>query len=171
MIAVLTWLAYAGVFYIGWTVGFRGRYGRWPVAYRVPPRSGREAVYTLADLGLNLSLMGYTAWLVLGPRPEPVSVVGGVLLVVLGAALRLWTVVVLGSNWRMGQDESDTTQFVAQGPYRIMNHPINTALVVVAVGQGFLTGFDGRAMFLVAAAGLYLVVQAGAERAFWARRM
>lgn len=171
MAAQMTWILYAGTFYVVWTAGFRLWYGRWPTAYRLPPRDLGHGVYMLADLLLNLSLCTYTAWLLLGPMPEALHTGAGVAIVAAGAALRLWTVLTLGRNWRMGQDESDSdASFVATGPYRFLQHPINAALVIVAAGQGVLTGFDARAWFLIVVALLYYLVQGRAERVFWGGR-
>lgn len=169
--AIITWLMYAGTFYVAWTIGFRLRYGRWPVAYRLPPRNRAHAVYMAADLALNLSLIGYTLWLLLGPSPQPLAPIAGATLVVTGGLLRLWTVITLGPNWRMGQDEDDQqASYIATGPYRFLKHPINAALIVVAFGQALLTGFDGRAWLLLSIAILYYIVQAGAEEQFWKDR-
>jgi protein-S-isoprenylcysteine O-methyltransferase Ste14 len=114
-------------------------------------------------------------WLVFWPVPEPAlgtaGLVIGVGLVVVGGVLRLWTVAELGPNWRMGQSEADEeTTFVASGPYRFLKHPINTALVLVALGQAFLTGFDARAWFLLVTAVVYYLVQGHAEQQFWRGR-
>lgn len=171
MAAQAAWLAYAGTFYILWAVGFRIRYRRWPVAYRLPPRTRHEAVYTLTDLGLNLSLISYTLWLLLGPPPAGRFIAPGLILVGCGAALRLWTVLTLGPNWRMGQDEADAqAMFVAAGPYRLCRHPINAALIIVAMGQALLTGLDARAWFLLVVAVAYYAIQARAEARFWRAR-
>jgi protein-S-isoprenylcysteine O-methyltransferase Ste14 len=170
MTAQAAWLLYAGTFYIAWTIGFRIRYRRWPLAYRLQPRGMQQALYTLNDLGLNLSLVAYTVWLFLGAGPEPSSLSAGLTLVVVGALLRLWTVATLGPNWRMGQDDADLdARYIASGPYRYLNHPINTALVLVALGQAFLTGFDARAWFLILTAVIYYLAQARSEEAFWKR--
>ncbi len=171
MTAKIAWVLYAGGFYILWAVGFRVRYRRWPVAYRVRGADAAARMYVLTDLGLNLSLTAYTVWLLLGAEPRPVSVAAGLGVVGVGFVLRLWAVLTLGPNWRMGQDEQDPdAQFVARGPYRLLKHPLNAALVVVAVGQGLLTGLDVRAALLVVAAAVYYVLQARAEERHWARR-
>jgi protein-S-isoprenylcysteine O-methyltransferase Ste14 len=60
--------------------------------------------------------------------------------------------------------------FVASGPYRYMKHPINTALVLVALGQALLTGFDARAWFLLVTAVAYYIAQGQAEKQFWEER-
>lgn len=165
-----TWLVYAVTAYIGWTVYHRVRYGRWPVAERFPPRR----VYEWMDFGLGVCLAAYSAWIVLvppGPGVRPISVWAGAAVWAMGFGLRVWAVVTLGPHWRMGQDESDTTtEFVARGPYRIMHHPINTALVVVAIGQALMTGLDARALFLLGFSVVYLLVQGRAEERYWKER-
>lgn len=162
-----TWLTYAVTAYVLWTVYHRVRYGRSPVVQRFPPRR----LYEWMDFGLGVCLVAYSAWIVLGPGTRPISVWGGAAVWMAGFALRVWAVVTLGPHWRMGQDESDTTtEFVARGPYRFMHHPINTALVVVAIGQALMTGLDWRAMFLLAFSVVYLLVQARAEERYWEKR-
>ena len=85
--------------------------------------------------------------------------------------LRWWAIAALGRNWRIGQDENDeSAQFVATGPYRLMHHPINAALILVAIGQGLMTGLDARAIALLGYAVLYFLVQGRAEERAWEKR-
>lgn len=169
MLPVVTWLSFAITAYVLWTVVFRVRYGFSPVAERFPPRN----LYGWMDFGLAGCLIGYSVWIVFGAAPEPMlDGVGtwiGLALWALGAGLRLWAVLTLGRNWRIGQaDNDERAEFVAGGPYRLMHHPINVALVLVAMGQTFMTGLNLRSMVLLAFATVYLLVQAGAEERHWA---
>jgi protein-S-isoprenylcysteine O-methyltransferase Ste14 len=162
-----TWLAFALTAYALWTLVHRLRYGHSPVAERFPPRN----LYGWIDFALGAGIVAYSAWIVLGPEPQPISVPLGVLLWGAGFALRMWAVLTLGPNWRIGQDERDhNVEYVATGPYRLFRHPINAALIIVALGQLLLTGMDARAIFLIALATLYYLAQARAEERFWAGR-
>ncbi len=167
MLPAITWLTYAVPAYVLATIIFRVRYGKSPVAHRFPPRR----LYDAMDLGLGVCLLAYSVWVFLPPAPRAIWAPGGVGAVALGIALRAWALGALGPNWRMGQDPSDTTTvFVTTGPYRFLRHPINTALVIVAVGQALLTGLDARAVFLLAFSTLYGLVQGRAEARYWAGR-
>ena len=166
---LLTWLAYAAPAYLIGPCLFRLRYARWPVAERFPPRT----FYQWMDTLLFCALMGYSAWLAFGPSPSdalPALLGAGLALWLAGCALRLWAVLSLGRHWRIGQDEGDATHhYVANGPYRFIRHPINTALIIVSAGQGLLTGFDTRACLLCAGAIIYALVQNAAEDRRWRR--
>lgn len=164
----MTWLAYAVPAYVLYTVVFRVLYGKSAVAEQFPPRN----LYGWVDFALAACLIGYSVWVVFGAHTaEPLSVWAGVSVWGMGCLLRIWAVWTLGPHWRIGQDESDgTTEYVKTGPYKWMDHPINCALVLVAIGQALMTGLDVRAMFLLGFSVVYLVVQAGAEKAFWKRR-
>lgn len=181
LLPLTTWTLYAGGLYLLWSVGFRVRYGRWPMAYSMPPRDA----YTWIDMGLSAAMWGYFAWCVAlawpiisqwtrsGAPAAPIrpGVWMGLAVVSLGAALRIWTLITLGPNWRMGQDERDTAHaFVATGPYRVMKHPINTATAIVALGQVGLTQGSWAAWCLLGVALAYHKAQGAAEVAFWNAR-
>ncbi len=170
MLPAAFWLVYAIPAYVLWTLAFPLRYGFWPVAGRFPPRN----LYASVDFLLGMVLIGYSVWIVFGPSPDPariISVPAGICIWSVGVLLRLWAVVTLGRHWRIGQDETDErAEFVATGPYRIVHHPINAALILVAIGQSLMTGLDARALFLLVASVLYFLVQGRAEDAIWKKR-
>lgn len=180
MLALVTWTLYAGGLYVLWSAGFRAVYGRWPMAYSMPPRDR----YTWIDMGLSAAMWAYFAWCVWTGWAEVrelaqrgvAPVLGhrewaGVCAVGVGSALRIWTLVTLGPNWRMGQDASDGAhEFVKTGPYRFMAHPINTATVIVALGQVGATDGAAAAWGLLAVTVVYHLLQGAAETAFWKAR-
>lgn len=185
MLALLTWTLYAGGLYVLWSAGFRMAYGRWPMAYSLPPRDR----YTWIDMGLSAAMWAYFAWCVWVGWADLRAVTGamargesvawslsrlewaGLATAALGAGLRVWTLIVLGPNWRMGQDKADTKhEFVKSGPYRLMKHPINTAMVVTAVGHVALTNGAWAAWGLLAVGVAYHLLQGAAEVAFWKAR-
>ena len=167
MLPAALWLVYALPAYVLWTLLFPLRYGFWPVVGRFPPRN----LYAWVDFALGLTLIGYSGWIVLGPAPDPakvISIQAGICFWGAGALLRLWAVVTLGEHWRIGQDESDErAQFVATGPYRLIHHPINAALILVAGGQALMTGLDARAMLLLVVSVAYFLIQGRAEEKRW----
>ena len=170
MLPAVLWLIYAVPAYVLWPVAFRLRYKRTAIAEAFPPRN----LYDWFDFALGLSLLSYSAWIVLGPRPDraaAVSLPGGIAVWASGCLLRIWAVYTLGPHWRIGQDEKDTTTVhVKTGPYRIMDHPINTGLILVAIGQALMVGLEARTIFLLTIALVYFLAQAGAEKRYWSRR-
>lgn len=164
------WLIYAVPAYVLWTLAFPLRYGFWPVAGRFPPRN----LYASVDFLLGVVLIAYSAWIVLGPAPDPtrvISIPAGICIWTAGLLLRWWAVCTLGRHWRIGQDESDQrAEFVATGPYRTVRHPINAALILVAIGQALMTGLDARALLLLTASVIYFLMQGRAEDRLWKKR-
>lgn len=167
-IPAITWLVYAVPAYILYAAVFRVRYGKSAVAEQFPPRN----LYGWVDFALGACLVGYSVWIVFGAHTaSAISLPAGLAIWAAGCLLRIWAVWTLGPHWRIGQDERDTTtEYVRTGPYRFMDHPINTALVLVAIGQALMTGLDARAIFLLTFSVLYLFAQARAEKKFWQSR-
>lgn len=171
----MTWLVYAVPAYVVWPVVFRRRYGH---AAWVEPLVPRTA-YQWTDFGLGLLLSGYTVWLAASWAAGGAAAVvrfdgrvaAGLGVCASGCGLRVWAVWALGPHWRIGQDDSDQKhEFVVRGPYRYYRHPINLALVIVAVGQGVLTGLDARAWALIGGAAVYAAIQNAREDRHWRGR-
>jgi protein-S-isoprenylcysteine O-methyltransferase Ste14 len=164
------WCLYAAPAYLLAPLFFRLRYGFSPVKESFPPRT----VYQWMDALLGVTLVAYSAWLLFGSPHDParaLSITGGVACWTAGCVLRAWTVYTLGPSWRIGQDDrDDRAVFVASGPYRYMRHPINTALVIVTIGQALMTGPGASAMLMLAVSLIYLVVQGIAEDRYWSTR-
>jgi isoprenylcysteine carboxyl methyltransferase (ICMT) family protein YpbQ len=172
MLPLLTWLLYALPAYILWPVVFRLRYGHRAWVEPLIPRNS----YQLTDFALGAALISYTLWLAIPwlSAGAPVAVnatapaAAGLVVWFLGCALRAWAIKALGPNWRIGHDVHDPNHhFVARGPYRFYKHPINLALILVAIGQALITGFDARAIFLILAAAAYALIQNTREERFW----
>ncbi|TVQ30520.1 MAG: hypothetical protein EA376_12815 [Phycisphaeraceae bacterium] len=167
MAAHIAWGAYLILAFLAAPALFRLRWGRWPFAYALPPRDA----YTLVDLAFGAALALYTAALYLGPAPEPVSVAWGLAIFIAGYALQVWAIVEMGRHWRIGQDARDeTVEYVARGPFPLLKHPIYVSLIMIAIGQTLLAGFDGRSFLLVMASVIYFCVQGRAETLEWRKR-
>lgn len=167
MLPAALWLIYAIPAYLLWPVIFRARHGFWPFAEKFPPRG----LYGWIDFILGVVLIGYSAWIVFFARSSPISLPAGVAIWSAGFLLRWWAIAALGRNWRIGQDAADQrAEFVATGPYRLMHHPINAALILVAIGQALMTGLDAGAIALLSWAVVYFVVQGRAEERRWKNR-
>lgn len=86
----------------------------------------------------------------------------------LGSGLILWAVAALDSNWRIGQDEGDSTcVYTAHGPYRFLRHPIYTEMLNSAFGQMLFTGGDMLGLTLFLGTIIYFLLQARAEWRRW----
>jgi protein-S-isoprenylcysteine O-methyltransferase Ste14 len=64
----------------------------------------------------------------------------GVALMVLGLALRAWSVIVLGRNFTVYVQVREAQPVVDSGPYRFLRHPSYTALLLVCLGIGLAMG-------------------------------
>ena len=66
--------------------------------------------------------------------------VAGIVIMVLGLALRGWSVIVLGRNFTVFVQVRDEQPVVDTGPYRLLRHPSYTALLLVCLGIGLAMG-------------------------------
>lgn len=66
--------------------------------------------------------------------------IAGIGLMVLGLALRAWSVIVLGRNFTVYVQVRAEQPVVDSGPYRLLRHPSYTALLMVCLGIGFALG-------------------------------
>ena len=165
--AVAAWIANLCVRFVLVPACFAWRYRRSPYALRWLPRNG----YDLTESAYGLPVAGYTVAVLLRPPTEPRWAIPGLACHLAGSGLILWAVATLGGNWRIGQDEGDTTcVYVAGGPYRWLRHPIYWGMAVAAVGQALLTADDLRGLILVAGTAAYGLVQGRAEAQLWKSR-
>jgi len=63
-----------------------------------------------------------------------------IVLMVLGIALRAWSVIVLGRNFTVYVQVRDEQPVVDTGPYRLLRHPSYTGLLLVCLGIGLALG-------------------------------
>jgi protein-S-isoprenylcysteine O-methyltransferase Ste14 len=69
---------------------------------------------------------------------NPVSLVAGLALVVLGYAGTLWTYAIMGSAWRIGINAKEKNQLVSRGPFGLVRHPLYMLQVVMLAGAALL---------------------------------
>lgn len=62
----------------------------------------------------------------------------GIVLMVLGIALRAWAVIALGRNFTVYVQVRDEQPVVDTGPYRLLRHPSYTGLLLVCLGIGLV---------------------------------
>lgn len=64
------------------------------------------------------------------------------------------TQVAMGSSWRIGVDETETTDLVTHGPFAVVRNPIFSAMAVIGAGLAFMVpnmvALLGLALLLVA---------------------
>ena len=130
--------------------GFRGISGR--------PGSPEWWAGVLFALALAAGLLGpVTALLGLDPLDAltaPGIQVTGTLLAVAGVAGTFMTQLEMGTNWRIGVDETERTDLVTTGAFAIVRNPIFTAMAITGVGLAAmvpnLVALAGVALLLVA---------------------
>ena len=60
----------------------------------------------------------------------------GYCVMLLGFALRVWAIVVLGSSFRTTVETHEGQKVVSGGPYRLVRHPSYSGLVLMGLGYG-----------------------------------
>jgi protein-S-isoprenylcysteine O-methyltransferase Ste14 len=162
--AVAAWLAYLCVHFVLVPAWYVWRFRRSPYALRWFPRNN----YDVGESIYGLLVIGYSVAILRGAFTEPRWPVLALACVIAGSGLILWAVATLGSNWRIGQDEGDTTcVHVAEGPYRLVRHPIYWGMTVSAFGQMLLTNGDIYGLILLLGTVGYVLIQGRAESVRW----
>ena len=112
----------------------------WFIAVLIYGSGGRRQT-TAGSIGLRF-LMLATAYLSVrygelfrpfGDFSSGVAMAGAVLCV-LGLAFGIWARVSLGRSWGMPMAQHDNPELVTSGPYRLVRHPIYTALAAMLIG-------------------------------------
>jgi len=67
-------------------------------------------------------------------RPQVTTV--GIILIILGAALRWWAIITLGRYFTVDVAVRSTQAVVRSGPYRFVRHPAYSGLLLIALGAG-----------------------------------
>lgn len=72
----------------------------------------------------------------------------GLTLAALGAAVALWSRVLLGKNWSIAVQQKEGHELIKRGPYRVVRHPIYSGLLLLFTGHALIVG-DYRAILAV----------------------
>ena len=92
---------------------------------------------TLSPLGRgergDSTLVRLTTWLL-----NPLTLVSGIALTLLGYACTLWCYAAMGNMWRIGVNREEKTSLVTRGPYNVIRHPIYGFQIVMLVGAALL---------------------------------
>jgi len=96
-------------------------------------------VVVIAGFGLGIAgailIALHLTWAAI-PVGRLVLFIVGIALMVLGLALRAWSVIVLGRNFTVHVQVREQQPVVDTGPYRVLRHPSYTALLLVCLGIG-----------------------------------
>lgn len=125
-----TWVQWRRTSDTGWR-GISGRFGS--------PEWWAGVLFTVAlvagVLGPITALLGL----------EPVAVLDGATTHLLGAALAfagvlatVATQLAMGTSWRIGVDDTETTELVTTGPFALTRNPIFAAMATTGLGLGLM---------------------------------
>jgi protein-S-isoprenylcysteine O-methyltransferase Ste14 len=70
------------------------------------------------------------------PWLRPQVTLAGIVVIVLGAALRWWAIITLGRYFTFDVAVRSTQSVVQSGPYRFVRHPSYTAILIMLLGVG-----------------------------------
>jgi protein-S-isoprenylcysteine O-methyltransferase Ste14 len=65
----------------------------------------------------------------------------GLIILLLGLLLVLWSRLVLGKNWAMPMTKKTNSQLVTSGPYRFIRHPVYTGILVIILGSALTVSY------------------------------
>ena len=83
------------------------------------------------------------------PWLRPQVTIAGIVVFVLGAALRWWSIITLGRYFTADVEVRSAQAVVRTGPYRLVRHPSYTAILVMLLGLGLaLTNWAGLVVLL-----------------------
>lgn len=85
--------------------------------------------------GITLAFLASRAGLRL-PGPDSRPAVLGIVVIVLGAALRWWSVATLGRFFTVTVGVADDHRLIDTGPYSRLRHPSYTGILIVFLGLG-----------------------------------
>jgi protein-S-isoprenylcysteine O-methyltransferase Ste14 len=106
----------------------------------------------LLDAGFVMVLVGRfdLGWLGLRFVPSAAWVeIGGMVLVLAGVALAIWSRRVLGSNWSGVVRIFEGQRLVRSGPYAFVRNPIYSGIVLAVVGSSLVRGTAGSLVGVV----------------------
>jgi protein-S-isoprenylcysteine O-methyltransferase Ste14 len=72
------------------------------------------------------------------PSLRPQVTIAGIIVIILGAALRWWAIFTLGQYFTFEVAVRSTQAVVRSGPYRYVRHPSYTAILIMLLGVGIV---------------------------------
>lgn len=125
--AIFLWLAFS----IYWTIASRNS-AKSAKSESKASTAFHQVVLNVALLLLFIPVPGLSGWFL--PRRFHFPVAAGVIIQVACFALAAWARKHLGRNWSAEVRVGEGHQLVRTGPYRILRHPIYTAMLGMFVG-------------------------------------
>ena len=110
----------------------------------IRPRRGAPAIELVGSglfvLAIVLLVVGPAADLAGATRffDSVVIAAVGMTVAMVGVGLTLWAQVSMGDSWRIGVDQSASTDLVTTGVFAIVRNPIFTAMVLAATGLALM---------------------------------
>jgi protein-S-isoprenylcysteine O-methyltransferase Ste14 len=87
--------------------------------------------------GVILALVLAAVWTgAATPWLRPQVTIAGIVVFLLGAALRWWSIITLGRYFTADVEVRSTQSVVQSGPYRLVRHPSYTAILIMLLGLG-----------------------------------
>src|SRR5687767_14552860 len=74
----------------------------------------------------------------IGAIDGPAAHAAGLVLFGLGLAATLHAQLAMGESWRVGVDETETTDLVTGGPFAVVRNPIFAAMIPTSLGLAFM---------------------------------
>jgi len=112
--------------------------GAWQL---VPPRTSADrgtylTIQLTSGVGVLLAVWAASRSVARLPGPADAWLAAGLTIAWLGIALRAWSVLSLGGEFRRTLVEGGDRRLITDGPYRIVLHPSYTAILLVFTGIG-----------------------------------
>lgn len=111
----------------------------------------RMRYWIIFIIGILVLIEGRRLPTSINPRIIPLSLTRdwlAVILCVVGLAFALWARITLGRNWSGTITFKAEHELIVRGPYRIVRHPIYTALLTMFLGTAILIGRVGGVLGL-----------------------
>ena len=153
-VAVLGWLGFEGVMAVRQRLRVGARLPRDPTALVVTACIAGSLVAAVR-IGRN----GPVPW----PGGQVWPVVAGIVLIVLGVALRAWSIATLGRFFQYHIEVQPEHRVVTEGPYRYVRHPSYSGLALVLAGFALATGDVLSLVAVAVLGGIGLAVRIRAE--------
>lgn len=129
------------------------RSGRDPTA-RKEDRGSLAVMSIVTGGGVIVACVLAAAWSAAAiPWLRPQVTIAGIVVILLGAALRWWAIFTLGRYFTADVQVRATQSVVQSGPYRFVRHPSYTAILVMLLGVGMVLA-NWASLIILLAGGL-----------------
>jgi protein-S-isoprenylcysteine O-methyltransferase Ste14 len=86
-------------------------------------------------IGLAAAVNGLTLFFFPGGRTVP-GFIAGILLIILGMGLRVWSILTLGFFFRTTIETNIGQKVITSGPYKLIRHPSYAGWLIICLGYG-----------------------------------